>query len=134
MQIEITGMAPLLQVFDMPESLKFYRDLLGFKVVQDSGQGDQSGWVLLKLEQTEIMLNTMFEDHERPDIPDTGRTSNHGDTALYFGCPDIDGLNAYLKTRGASDDEPVITGYGYKVISLTDPDGYKLCFHWPAQE
>jgi len=32
MAIEIRGMAPLLQVFDMPASIVFYRDVLGFQV------------------------------------------------------------------------------------------------------
>jgi hypothetical protein len=32
MAIEIQGMAPPLQVFDMPTSIKFYRDVLGFEV------------------------------------------------------------------------------------------------------
>jgi Glyoxalase/Bleomycin resistance protein/Dioxygenase superfamily len=36
MGIEIRGMAPLLQVFDMPTSIAFYRDVLGFEVVTTS--------------------------------------------------------------------------------------------------
>jgi catechol 2,3-dioxygenase-like lactoylglutathione lyase family enzyme len=43
MCIEIRGMSPLLSVFDMPASLAFYRDVLGFEIVQDSGQADDSG-------------------------------------------------------------------------------------------
>jgi glyoxylase I family protein len=35
---QIQGLAPLLQVFDMPVALKFYRDVLGFEVVQASGE------------------------------------------------------------------------------------------------
>lgn len=49
MAIEISGMTPLLQVFDMPRSLAFYRDVLGFEVVSDSGKGDDSSWVWLRL-------------------------------------------------------------------------------------
>lgn len=30
MAIEIRGMAPLFQVFDLPTAIKFYRDVLGF--------------------------------------------------------------------------------------------------------
>lgn len=33
--IEIKGMAPLLQVFDMPASIAFYRDTLGFPIDPD---------------------------------------------------------------------------------------------------
>ena len=36
MAIEVQGLAPLLQVFDMPTSIRFYRDLLGFTVVTTS--------------------------------------------------------------------------------------------------
>lgn len=32
----IQGLCPLMQVFDMPTSLAFYRDLLGFQVVQQA--------------------------------------------------------------------------------------------------
>ena len=39
MAIEIRGMAPLLQVFDMPTSIAFYRDVLGFQVKTTSNPG-----------------------------------------------------------------------------------------------
>jgi len=34
MSVDIQGMIPLLQVFDMATSLKFYCDVLGFEIVQ----------------------------------------------------------------------------------------------------
>ena len=36
MAVEIRGMAPLFQVYDMPTSIAFYRDVLGFEVVTTS--------------------------------------------------------------------------------------------------
>lgn len=42
MSPKVEGMAPLLQVFDMPTSLAFYRGILGFERVDDSGGGDDS--------------------------------------------------------------------------------------------
>ena len=41
MGIEIKGLCPLIQVFDMPRSLRFYHDILGFEIVNDSGKGDE---------------------------------------------------------------------------------------------
>lgn len=48
MTITVRGLCPLLQVFDMPTSLRFYRDILGFSVVERSGRattpdGSRSG-------------------------------------------------------------------------------------------
>jgi glyoxylase I family protein len=37
--MDIHGVAPLLQVFDMPTAIGFYRDVLGFKVWATHGQG-----------------------------------------------------------------------------------------------
>ena len=34
MSIKVEGSAPLIQVFDMPTSVAFYRDVLGFSVVK----------------------------------------------------------------------------------------------------
>jgi len=59
MAIEIRGMAPLLQVFDMPASIVFYRDVLGFQVKSTSSPGkERFDWALLALNGVELMLNT----------------------------------------------------------------------------
>jgi catechol 2,3-dioxygenase-like lactoylglutathione lyase family enzyme len=39
MAIEVQGVAPLFQVFDMPTSIAFYRDVLGCEVVSTSQPG-----------------------------------------------------------------------------------------------
>jgi glyoxylase I family protein len=65
-KICLRGMAPLLQVFDMPASLRFYRDMLGFVVVEFSGAADDVDWVLLSFNDISLMLNTTYEKHIRP--------------------------------------------------------------------
>lgn len=132
MAITIRGLAPLLEVFDMPTSIAFYRDVLGFEVISTSVPGDHFDWALLKLDDVEIMLNTAYEDHERPPAPDPDRIARHADTTLFFGCPDVDGAYAHLRTHGIDIEEPVVREYGMKQLSVTDPDGFKLCFQWPA--
>jgi glyoxylase I family protein len=63
MAIEIRGMAPLLQVFDMPASIVFYRDVLGFQVKSTSSPGkERFDWALLTLNGVELMLNTAYEE------------------------------------------------------------------------
>ena len=132
--IEIRGPAPLLQVFDMPTSISFYRDKLCFGIAgqSQSEMGDDCDWVLLRLNGLELMLNTAYEKHERPGYPDPLRISAHLDTAIFFGCPDVDRAYAFIRSKGIDVKKPVITGYGFKAIQLTDPDGYGLTFHWPV--
>ena len=133
MGILVKGMAPLLQVFDMPASIHFYRDILGFELVQSSSPEDDCDWCLLKLQEIELMLNTAYEKEYRPAEPDSVRVLHHDDTALYFGCPDIDAAYNYFVEKGLQLKPPYITGYGFKAIDIADPDGYHLCFHWPAK-
>ncbi len=132
MAIEVRGLSPLLEVFDMPTSLGFYRDKLGFRVTGDSGQGDDSGWVMLQLGDATIMLNTSYDDGERPAAPETAGVAAHHDTCIYFGCPDVDAAYEHLRANGIEADPPKVAPYGMKQLYVTDPDNYNLCFQWSA--
>jgi glyoxylase I family protein len=127
----IYGMAPYIEVFDMPASLHFYRDIIGFEKKMSSGEGDDVDWVLLDLNGAILMLNTAYEKANRPAQPDPVRTRGHRDICFYFDS-DIEALYQYFLNKGLDIKPPIITGYGWKAISLNDPDGYGLCFHHPS--
>jgi glyoxylase I family protein len=131
MALAIRGLAPLLEVFDMATSVRFYRDLLGFELVRTSAPGDHFDWALLRLDGVELMLNTAYEDDERPSAPDPARVEGHADTVLFFLCPDVDGAYRELLSKGLDVKEPVIRDYGMKQLHVADPDGYGLCFQSP---
>ena len=125
-------MTPLLQVFEMPRALAFYRDILGFGVVSDSGDGDDSDWVWLRLNGVDLMLNGQYERESIPAEPPSERVRWHNDTCLYFGCPDPDGAYEFLAAKGARLDPPMTAPYGMRQLYLINPDGYNLCFQCPA--
>lgn len=134
MALDIRGMAPLLSVFDMPASLRFYRDALGFEIASRSGPDDNCGWALLRLNGVEVMLNTAYDDGQRPPAPDPAHHAAHEDVTLYFGSPDLDGIYNYLRGLGIPVKEPVIQSYGMRQVYSRDPDGYGICFQWVATE
>lgn len=134
MAIDIRGLAPLLQVFDMPTSVDFYRGILGFELVTTSRPGDHFDWALLRLNGVDLMLNTAYEADERPPAPDPARVAAHADTVLFFGCADLDGAYRRLRAKGLPVKEPSVAHYGMKQLNITDPDGYNLCFQWPATQ
>jgi glyoxylase I family protein len=127
----IKGMSPLIMVLDMGRSLHFYCDLLGFELIQSAGPADDRGWAHLKLGETELMLNTMYEKDNRPEQVDQERQQHHSDTVFYFGCLDVKKLFQELTEKGLTIKQPYTTGYGWTAIDLHDPDGYGLCFQWP---
>jgi catechol 2,3-dioxygenase-like lactoylglutathione lyase family enzyme len=98
MPIEMRGICPLIQVFELPTSVRFYRDMLDFEIVGDSP----------------------------PRSPD--RIAAHGDTCLFIGGPDVDGAYRYLRDKGLDLKEPRVTRYGMKQLYLKDRDGFGICF------
>ena len=130
--MRIGGFATLIQVFDMPTSLAFYRDVLGFEVISDAPEDGRCDWVWLKSGESELMLNTAYEAEARPPSPDPTRFAAHSDTTLYFGCEDVDAAHTELRARGVVTREPIVTDYGMKQVYLKDPDGYEICLQQPG--
>lgn len=91
-------------------------------------------WALLRRNGIELMLNTAYDEGERPASPDRARVAAHEDTGLFFSCPDVDAIYAHLRAKGAAKEAPKVTWYGMRQLSITDPDGYGLCFQWPAKQ
>jgi len=133
MAIDVRGITPLLEVFDMPTSLRFYRDVLGFEVVGQSSERDNCDWCLLQLQEVYLMLNTAYEQDERPPSADPSRVSAHRDTGLFFRCPDVDAAYTHLHDQGVDLKPPKDAPYGMRQLYLNDPDGYVLCFQRPVE-
>ncbi|MGH9618298.1 MAG: VOC family protein [Bryobacteraceae bacterium] len=94
MTMNVQGMTPLLQVFDMPTSLNFYCGVLGFEIVQTDANttAPDHNWVWLRWNAIGLMLNTAYEHDSRPVDADPARAASHGDIALFFGAPDVDAV------------------------------------------
>jgi catechol 2,3-dioxygenase-like lactoylglutathione lyase family enzyme len=129
MTIDIRGLCPLLQVFDMERAVRFYCDVLEFEVKSASPGG---GWTLLERDDASLMLNTAYDTGERPAEPDPARVAAHVDTALFFDCPDLDDAYRQLRARGIDAEAPRVKPYGMRQLYLTDPDGYQLCLQCPV--
>jgi catechol 2,3-dioxygenase-like lactoylglutathione lyase family enzyme len=135
MAIEMQGLCPLLQVFDMPKSVGFYRDVLGFEVVTRSptyameGEMELFHWIWLRLGSAELMLNTAYDEGERPNSMGKAREAVHGDTTLYFDCVELEAAREHLLAHGVACGKPQIAGPGRREISFRDPDGYGIVLH-----
>jgi catechol 2,3-dioxygenase-like lactoylglutathione lyase family enzyme len=129
----LTGVCPLLSVHDMNRAVAFYRDQLGFDLVQhapfvEAAEGRYFHWAYLRRGPAELMLNTAYDADERPAEVDAARRAAHGDTYLYFGCDDPDAVHADLVAHGVAAEAPKDAPYGMRQVFVTDPDGYNLVF------
>jgi glyoxylase I family protein len=133
---QINGLCPLIQVFDMLESVRFYREHLGFEIARQSPLENRPykhfNWALLKRGDVQLMLNTAYDADTRPAVRESARRSAHMDTMLYFGCPDVDEAYAILRSHGLEMKPPSIE-HGMKNLHFTDPDGFGICLHRPSE-
>jgi catechol 2,3-dioxygenase-like lactoylglutathione lyase family enzyme len=104
--VTIRGLSPLLQVFDMPRAVEFYRDVLGFELVATSPKAADGhfDWCMLEQGGAVVMLNTAYERDQRP--PASPARNGEGGMSLYFGCPDVDAAYAALRERVWPADPP----------------------------
>ena len=127
-----TGIA----VTNMDQALKFYRDLLGLKVVLDCEQENAFLDELLALDKVKMrvaMLETpdgnrieLFQFYSHPDAPpEKISITRIGCTHVCFAVDDVD--KEYQKLRQAgmqSNCPPTVSPDGYaKVTYAHDPDG-----------
>jgi glyoxylase I family protein len=89
MPLHVRSVSPLLEVFDMDRSIRFYRDLLGFAVVATSTP-ESYAWALLRLDDANIMLNTAY-DEGGLDVPKP-TIAPYGMKQLFLRDPDGFGL------------------------------------------
>jgi glyoxylase I family protein len=134
MALEIEGITPLIFVFDMPASVHFYRDILGFEVVNHAPEYAPGlfHWAMLRRNDVTIMLNTAYDEGEAPAQPEPARVAAHGDTQLYIGCRDVDAAYQYLLDKGIKVKPPSVAPYGFKQLHVEDPDGFHICLQHPV--
>ena len=130
----MTGPATaLFQVFDMNVAVAFYRDQLGFTLVDhspvvDAAEGRYFHWCRLRRDDANVMLNTAYDANERPPVRDAARWGGHRDICLYIDCDDVDAFYLELAGRGVACRPPSDAPYGMRQLHVTDPDDYLLCF------
>ena len=111
---------PFLMVSNMDESLRFYRDGLGFAIAQTWKPGGQIEWCSLRVGDAAMMLQE-YRQGRRPE----GKLGQG--VSLCFVCEDAVAFYREIKSRGVDAKRPFV-GNSMWVTSVTDPDGYRLDF------
>lgn len=111
---------PMLRTWDLPGSIAFYVDVLGF-AVQSHSQAD--GWASLRRDGVELMLAT-------PNAHD-GATAPAFTGSIYFRLQSpaaVDALWASLQGRARACYVPETFHYGMREFAVYDDNGYLLQF------
>jgi catechol 2,3-dioxygenase-like lactoylglutathione lyase family enzyme len=120
---KISGISPFFIVSDVPSSLAFYRDRLGFEITFQ-GPPEDIFFGIVERGGAMIMLKSVGVD----PLPNYKREpAARWDAYLYV--PDPDALAAEFASRNVEFSEPLKdTHDGLRGFELKDADGYVLFF------
>ena len=109
---------PFFMVEDMQKSVRFYVDGLGFEITHRWEQDGNLRWCCMRLGDSALMLQ---EYANRPE------GSLGQGVSICFVCEDALAIYRDIKARGIEAKTPFV-GNAMWVVSVTDPDGYRLDF------
>lgn len=113
-------------VRDMEISLKFYVDLLGFKITNQWTPRGKIEWCWLERDQASLMLQ---EPQNREKFEQEGPKGKG--MSICFQCVDALALYREFTEKGIEIKEPFV-GNNMWVVRFPDPDGYNLDFESPT--
>ena len=109
-----------LTVADLPQSLAWYRDVLGFTVSRTFERGGPMFAASLRAGTVAVLLT------QDDGAKGTDRAKGDGISLRLTTSQDIDELAARIKSNGGTLDAEPVDGWGARVFRLRDPDGFKL--------
>ena len=129
-QAEVAGISPFFIVSDVPSSLAFYRDRLGFEISFQGPAPDDIFFGIVCRGGAQILLKDVGVAPQPNCQRDVKRGIARWDA--YVHVPDPDALAAEFALRRVAFSEPLKnTDDGLRGFELKDVDGYVLFFGRP---
>jgi lactoylglutathione lyase len=128
--VAVRSSFPILYVDDVSASVRFYRDVVGFKEMYRFPASDEPGYVALRLDDGKIGLSSAAFPgiHGKPQRPVTGRP--------FELCLEVENVDAFVETlRDAGVRvlaEPADQVWGERVAYVEDPDGNPVHIRGPV--
>ena len=131
-QIDVGSVSPLFIVRDVPGTLAFYRDKLGFDVTFEGPEPDDIFFGIVQRGRAMIM----FKAIDVEPVPNITRDIGHGVAAwdAYIYVPDPDALAAEFAAREVKFFKPLhVNTDNLRGFEIADPNGYILYFGRPEE-
>jgi catechol 2,3-dioxygenase-like lactoylglutathione lyase family enzyme len=111
---------------DVGRSLGFYRDMMGFKLIEDFRYEGKSVYARLRAPGGD---GTIALHQAGPGVP----LSSEG-VRLYFEVGDLDGFCRKLQQKGFYITQlPRMMPWGWRHAYLNDPDGHEISLYWAGE-
>ncbi len=133
---------------DVPRSIEFYRETLGFELKECWPDEENPMFASLLLDKQAILLgahvpasdvgkwcgdDAALQRYAEVQADEFEGNQPGAGVTIYLQVDDVDGYHATLTGRGVKDLlEPKTQFYGQRDFPVRDPDGYRLTFYAPV--
>lgn len=124
----ITDFRAMLAVRDLPDTVRFYVEKLGFNCC--GLFGNPPVWAEVERDGVALMLNAPPRACVEADVPRKSRDYQ----IFYFNTSDAAALHAEYRSRGVAVSDLRVTTYGMKEFEVRDPEEHWLWFGQPSDE
>jgi len=117
----------MIYVKDVSRALGFYRDMLGFKLIEDFKFENQPVYARLRAPGGDGTIALHMAGPGAPMASDGVR--------LYFEVGDVDDFCQKLQKRGFYINQmPRMMPWGWRHAYLNDPDGHEISLYWAGEK
>jgi len=117
----------MIYVKDVNRALAFYRDLLGFKLIEDFRFDGVPVYARLRAPGGDGTI-ALHQASTSASLVSEG-------VRLYFEVPDVDGFCRKLIQRGFYINKmPRMMEWGWRHAYLNDPDGHEISLYWAGEK
>ena len=115
---------PFFWVMNIEESVRYYKDGLGFNMTEQWIEEGKLRWCRLERGGGTLMLQEFWKEGHHANVPD-GKLG--AGVSIYFICEDALSLYREFISHEVQASKPIVSN-GMWMTSLTDPNGYKIVF------
>jgi len=127
-QPNVQQAVPFFRVRNIAESIRYYVDGLGFQMTNKWIDEGELRWCWLQLGGAALMLQEIRRERLDPVLA-AGKLGEG--VSICFQCQDALEIYRGVNSRGIQTAEPFV-GNNMWVVTLADPDGYKIEFASPT--
>lgn len=126
--VNVKQAVPFFRVANLPSSLKFYVDGLGFEKTKEWVHEGRLRWCWLECGGAAIMLQEKWQEGQ--DSKETMGRPGVG-VSVCLMCEDALSVYESARLKGVLAEPPFV-GNGLWVVAFSDPDGYRIEFESPT--
>ena len=126
MNSHIVRLEPIIYTLDIERSISFYKDLLGFEIIEYYPNKENPSWVCFLIGESRLQIGKTYADINHKLHP---RGIDGSGIQFYIKTENVNERYEKLREKVEIIDEIEDKSWGDREFTFKDPNGYLLSFY-----